>query len=151
MKTSNRVIAIVLMTLLLGTIVAILLYASEDPRFGHDLWETWLIRHIQLSPAVAGQVVFICRKTLHFLGYGGIGLLFWAYFSLWGLAPAQVLGIVTTGFLAALDEYTQTTSSFRGGNPGDVLLDLCGALVIGLVARGILKYWHGVRQTKKIR
>ncbi len=149
MKTSNRIIALALMTLLLGAIVALVLYSSEDPRFGHDLWEAWLIGHAQLSPAVAGQVVFICRKTLHFLGYGGIGLLFWAYFSLWGLAPAQVLGIGATGILAALDEYTQTTSSFRGGKPGDVLLDFCGAVVIGWIVRKIIKHWLNAKEKRQ--
>ena len=138
MRTRSRIVALILMTLLLGLVVAFLLYSSEDPRFGGGFWEEWLAGHFHWPQALVAQLVFDIRKALHFLGYGVVGLLFWAYFYLWRLPYPQFTGLLATAAVASLDEYTQSLTTFRSGKPADVGLDICGAVLVGILVRVVL-------------
>lgn len=138
MKQRTRIVSIIFMTFLLGSVIAFLLYSSEDPHWGGGFWEEWLARHFDWPQELVSQLVFNVRKSLHFTGYGGIGLLFWAYFYLWRLPFPQGTGLLATAAVASLDEYTQSFATFRSGQPQDVLLDVCGALAIGLIVRLVL-------------
>lgn len=131
----KSILQITFFTLLLLTIILFLTYTSEDVRWGGGFWETWLGRHVQLGSAAAHQIVFWFRKTMHFLGYGALGILFWYYFYLWRINLCMWLGIGATAAVAVYDEYAQSLTGFRSGKPEDVALDICGALAICLAAR----------------
>jgi VanZ family protein len=125
---------LVALTIILALIILFLVYTSEEPRWGGGYWENWLINHFFLGRNLAGKLVIGVRKTMHFFGYGVTGLLFWLYFYLWRLKKAVWLSWAAIIVVACLDEYLQSLTTFRTGKPTDVMLDICGALVItGLV------------------
>jgi VanZ family protein len=137
---TGRIWSIIGLTLVLTVMIGFLLETSKDVRWGGGFWETWLRVHWRLTPAVAHQAVFWLRKTIHFLGYGSLALLFWWYFYLWGLRrTTPLLGLTTTALVAVVDEYNQALSNFRTGNPNDVLLDCCGGVVFVLVVYWVLQ------------
>lgn len=142
MKPNNKkpVFKLSVLSIALLLIVLFLTYTSEDVHWGGGFWEQWLINHIHFSPIAAHQIVFWFRKTMHFLGYGALGILFWYYFYLWGVTRCFWFGIGATALVAVYDEFSQSFTTFRSGKPEDVLLDVCGALTIGLLARLILKW-----------
>lgn len=128
------------LTLVLMALIGFLLQTSKDIRWGGGFWENWLKAHWRLTSATAHQLVFLVRKMIHFMAYGGLALLFWWYFYLWGLRrSAAGVGLTATALVAAFDEYNQALSNFRTGKPTDVLLDCCGGLVFILVAHGVLQ------------
>jgi VanZ family protein len=121
--------SLVVLTVILALIILFLVYTSEEPRWGGGYWESWLISRFQVPVLMAHNLVFWIRKSLHFLGYGSLGLLLWLYWFLWGFKKAYWLGIGAVGLIASLDEYFQSFTSFRTGKPEDMLLDICGAIV----------------------
>ncbi len=123
-------------------LICFLLYTSEDPRWGSGYWEQWLTFHFHLNPHQAATFVNGLRKTLHFTGYGCFGLILWCYFFLWQLKKPLIWGLLGVLLIAALDEYTQSFTTFRFGKPGDVLLDFLGAVVF----TGIIKIFFRVHQ-----
>ena len=133
MREKNRGLYLLLLTLVLGLALAFLIHSSEDQRWGHSVWEQWLIAHFHFKAVVAAALVFGVRKSMHFLGYGSLGLLFWLYFYLWRLKWPLFTGLLATAIVAMFDEYIQSTTTFRGGKPQDVLLDVAGAVTINLV------------------
>jgi VanZ family protein len=141
----RRVWSIIGLTLVLVMIIGFLLQTSKDVRWGGGFWETWLWLHGRLTPAAAHQAVFWLRKTVHFLGYGSLALLFWWYFVLWGLRRRTPLwGLTATALVATFDEYNQALSNFRSGNPADVLLDCCGGVVFLLLGYWV---WHKLKKS----
>jgi hypothetical protein len=135
----KRIGTIIGLTLVLFIIICFLLQTSKDVRWGGGFWETWLTVHWYLAPKFAWHLVFWLRKTVHFLSYGCLALLLWWYFYLWGLRRTSAgLGLTATALVAACDEYNQTLSTFRSGQPTDVLLDCCGGVVFILIAYGVL-------------
>ena len=100
---------------------------------------------------VTGPLNEILRKTGHFFGYGFISLLFrnawyksvraltWVLRS-WLTPVAASLAIVSTFFIASLDEWHQTFLPGRVGCVRDVLLDAAGALVLNLLLWAFLAY-----------
>ena len=145
MKTKTRYGYLSLLSLLLAVIVIFLVHTSEDTRWGHTFWEEWAVRHWNVTPAFAAEAVFWVRKTFHFLGYGTVSLLFWLYFFLWRLPRPMGTGIIATGIVASFDEYLQSTTTFRGGTPQDVLLDLAGAITLTLA----VKWWMASRKRRE--
>jgi VanZ family protein len=129
---------IVALTLVLGAVIGFLLQTSKDQRWGGGFWESWLQTHWRLTPVWAHRLVFGLRKTVHFMGYGCLTLLFWWYFALWGVRRATaVWGLTATALVASFDEYNQALSTFRSGQPTDVLLDCCGGIAFILVISGL--------------
>jgi VanZ family protein len=142
----KQIVMIGLLTVVIGIMIAFLLHTSKDVRWGGGFWETWLEENWKLAPAFAHQLVFWSRKTVHFLAYGCLTLLFWWYFNLWGLRRATAaLGIAATALVASMDEYNQSLSGFRTGLLTDVLLDCCGGVVFVLATY----CWLRLRAFKK--
>ncbi len=78
------------------------------------------------------------RKSGHFLGYGGLGLI---WLRAWRMSlprlqllPGAVLALASTALVAGWDEWHQTFLPNRTGTPWDVLLDCCGALFMQWIA-----------------
>ncbi len=78
------------------------------------------------------------RKSGHFLGYGGLGLI---WLRAWRMSlprlqflPGAVLALTSTALVAGWDEWHQTFLPNRTGTPWDVLLDCCGALFMQWIA-----------------
>ena len=74
-----RIWSLVIVTLVLAGVIGFLLYTSEDPHWGSGFWTRWLSNHLQMRFLTARHIVNGIRKVMHFLGYGGIGLLCWFY------------------------------------------------------------------------
>lgn len=78
------------------------------------------------------------RKSGHFFGYGGIGLLWMRAW--WMTLPRSrflhdaFLALLGTALVASSDEFHQTLLPNRTGSPWDVLLDCSGAIVLLLAA-----------------
>jgi VanZ family protein len=74
------------------------------------------------------------RKSGHFLGYGGIGLLWLRAW--WMTLPRSrflhdaSLALLGTALVAGFDEWHQTFLPNRTGSVWDVLLDCCGTLTL---------------------
>jgi VanZ family protein len=134
---------LVALTVILAFIILFLVYTSEEPRWGGGYWERWLVAHIRINQVDAHELVFLVRKTLHFVGYGCLGLLLWLYCFLWILKNAYWSGIGITLLIAMLDEYIQSHTSFRTGKPEDVLLDFAGAVII----TGLINYYIKWKKT----
>ena len=78
------------------------------------------------------------RKSGHFLGYGGLGLI---WLRAWRMSlprlqflPGAGLALASTALVAGWDEWHQTFLPNRTGTPWDVLLDCCGALFMQWIA-----------------
>lgn len=128
--TLHRWVGILTLSIVLISIILFLLYTSESPSWGGGYWEHWVVRHLHWNRRFVHDLVFWVRKGCHFLGYGGIGLLNWAYFAQWGLKKPLPVGLGLTILIAVMDEYAQSFTTFRSGKPEDVLIDVCGAVVI---------------------
>ncbi|HEX3045201.1 MAG TPA: VanZ family protein [Bacillota bacterium] len=127
--------SLVIVTLTLAGVIGFLLYTSEDPHWGSGFWAQWLRSHFHIGYLTARNIVNGVRKTLHFLGYGGIGLLCWFYFYLWGLKKPLLAGLILTALVAVMDELAQSMTGFRFGKPLDVALDMVGAVIITAAIR----------------
>lgn len=97
--------------------------------FGYDVCVHWNLIH------------FLIRKTGHFMGYGMFSLVcfraFWIELSSMSSRLSRRLGahglaILATFLVASADEFHQSFLPNRYGGFSDVLLDCCGALVMGL-------------------
>ena len=97
--------------------------------FGYDVCVHWDLIH------------FLIRKTGHFMGYGMFSLIcfraFWIELS--GMATrisrrlgAHGMAILVTFLVASADEFHQSFLPNRYGGFSDVLLDCCGAAMMGL-------------------
>lgn len=81
-----------------------------------------------------GPLVFLARKTAHFLEYALLLALWWrALHRRVAGQGAQVLAFAITVAYAATDEFHQTFVNGRVGTPRDVALDAAGAAVAGAV------------------
>ena len=131
MRLKSRIVAIILLTPILAGIITFLFYTSVDTHWGGGYWEHWLSVRLQIEMESAHLVVFWLRKTLHFCGYGCLGLLFWLYFFLWRVRKNLdlALALLATIVIAIADEYQQSLSTFRSGKPEDVIIDILGAMV----------------------
>lgn len=113
--------------------------------FGYDVCVHWDLIH------------GLIRKTGHFMGYGIFSLVcfraFWI--ELRGVASrlsrrlgAHGLAIMATFLVASADEYHQTFLPNRSGQFSDVLLDCCGALVLGWVLFLVMQVIEGRRKAQ---
>lgn len=127
--SARRILAIILMTVLLSTIIAFILRASQDQHWGAGYWRTWLVRYTGMDMGTVRSLVFWLRKAIHFFGYAIFGILFLIYFHLWRLKRPGLLSIFTVFIIAIFDEWIQATTTFRSGQAGDVAIDLAGLLV----------------------
>lgn len=119
--------------------------------FGYDVCVHWDLIH------------FLIRKTGHFMGYGMFSLIcfraFWI--ELRGVASrishrlgAHGLAILVTFLVASADEFHQSFLPNRYGGFSDVLLDCCGAAMMGLalfVAMQMVKSRKQVRVEANLR
>ena len=115
-----------------GTHTQILVDAVWKPLLGTWRWD------------LTGPVNEFCRKTGHFFGYGLVSLLFrnawyksaqafaWVVRS-WLTPFAATLAVVSTFFVACLDEWHQRYVPGRVGSIRDALLDAAGALFLNLL------------------
>jgi VanZ family protein len=105
------------------------LHRMVEAIFGYDVRVQWDLIH------------FLIRKTGHFMGYGMFSLIcfraFWI--ELRGVVSrlsrrleAHGLAILATFLVASADEFHQSFLPNRYGGFSDVLLDCCGAAVMGL-------------------
>ena len=78
------------------------------------------------------QIHHYIRKSGHFLGYGGLGLIWlraWRMtLSRFRFLPDAGLALASTALVASWNEWHQTFLPNRTGTPWDVLLDCCGTL-----------------------
>lgn len=102
---------------------------AAEAIFGYDVGLHW------------GLIHHMIRKTGHFVGYGIFSLVcfrgFWAVFENAALrlgrrVRAHGLAILATFLAASADEIHQSFLPNRSGSFGDVLLDTCGAVAVGL-------------------
>ena len=140
MQFKTRVLGIVVLTIVLVGVISFLLHTSKDVHWGGGYWENWLRVHLGMQPATAHLVVFWLRKSVHFIGYGVLALLFGLYFYLWGLRKTAWWGLLGTAAVACFDEYNQSLSGFRSGQATDVLLDVCGGVFFTLTFYGWLRW-----------
>lgn len=135
--TVQRCLGILVLSIVLIGIILFLLYTSKNPSWGGGSWEKWIVRHLHWDSHFVHNLVYWVRKGFHFLGYGGIGLLCWAYFALWGLKKPLLFGLGLAALIAVMDEYAQSFTTFRSGKPMDVVIDICGAVVV----TGVVYLW----------
>lgn len=126
------------MTILLACIILFIFHTSEAPRWGGGYWEEWLVYHYHISPTWAKALVFWVRKSIHFVGYGIFGLLFWYEYICAQFKGAFWLGIGSALTIAGLDEYLQSRTTFRSGQPTDVVLDFLGILCFAALTKAVL-------------
>lgn len=97
--------------------------------FGYDVCVHWNLIH------------FLIRKTGHFMGYGMFSLIcfraFWIELSSMSSRLSRRLGahglaILATFLVASADEFHQSFLPNRYGGFSDVVLDCCGAAIMGL-------------------
>ena len=79
-------------------------------------------------------IEFMIRKATHFIGYGIISLIFYAFYRKLRLSLAPLLAIGTAFIIGCIDEYTQYNIPGRTGIFEDVLLDTSGAIFFILIA-----------------
>lgn len=85
-----------------------------------------------------GEIIHFCvRKASHVTEYAILAVLWYRAVNAglrgWGVEAAVTAVLLSAGY-AALDEFHQTLTASRGGNPVDVLVDSTGALIgIGIV------------------
>lgn len=145
MQFKTRISGIMVLTIVLVGVIGFLLHTSQDVHWGGGYWENWLRVRLGMQPVTAHLVVFWLRKSVHFIGYGVLTLLFGLYFYLWGLPKAAWWGLLGTAAVACFDEYNQSLSGFRSGQPADVLLDVCGGIVFTLIFYG----WLSLRRHRR--
>ena len=85
-----------------------------------------------ISPETIATVQFYVRKAAHLTEYAILAMLL-------GRAMARGVGkwsgaiavfvVIAAGVVAAADEYHQSFVQSRTSSPGDVLIDICGAIV----------------------
>lgn len=98
---------------------ALILGAANDA-FSNDTTAGWLERLFGSAPQILN---FLLRKTAHVVEYAILALLAWrAHRTL--VVPLAIVLVV-----AIADETLQSQAALRTGNPFDVLLDLCGAML----------------------
>jgi VanZ family protein len=113
--------------------------------FGFDVCVHWDLIH------------GLIRKAGHFVGYGMFSLIcfraFWI--ELKGVASrlsrrlrAHGLAILVTFLVASADEFHQSFLPNRSGQFSDVVLDCCGAAVMGLALFLVMKVVEGRRKAE---
>ncbi len=146
MNTGNQFCCKIALTFLLAAIVAFLVYTSIDPHWGAGFWDRFVATHSRLPIQTISELVYWFRKSLHFLGYGILALLTWYYFYLWGFRKAYWQGILLAVLIATLDEYLQSRVPFRSGNPGDVLVDVCGIVIVPSLIKFFFRKSSSIRK-----
>ncbi len=113
--------------------------------FGYDICAYWNMIH------------FLIRKTGHFMGYGIFSLVcfraFWIQFEGVGARltrrlRSHGLAILATFLVAGADEFHQSFLPNRYGAFSDVLLDCCGAALLGLVLFLAMQIAESRRRTR---
>jgi len=121
------------------------LHRMVEAIFGYDVRVQWDLIH------------FLIRKTGHFMGYGMFSLIcfraFWI--ELRGVVSrlsrrleAHGLAILATFLVASADEFHQSFLPNRYGGFSDVLLDCCGAAMMGLALFMMMQVKEGRRKAQ---
>ncbi|MFJ8235084.1 VanZ family protein [Ureibacillus sp. NPDC094379] len=91
-------------------------------------------------------VEFLIRKASHFVGFGLIGIIIYLLYRKLNIKYAALFAVISTFFIASIDEFHQTFVPGRTGIFNDVLLDTAGAFtliilfkVIQLVTKKLMK------------
>lgn len=114
--------------------------------FGYDVCAHWDLIH------------GIIRKGGHFLGYGLFSLVCFRAFriELRGMASrltrklrSHGLALLATFLVASADEYHQSFLPNRSGQFSDVVLDCCGAVVLGLALFLVMKAAESRRSARR--
>lgn len=103
----------------------------------------------ELQAFAVETLSFPVRKAAHMFLYFILALLLLHALTRSGLLTRERLALLTPALcaaLAALDEYHQTLVPGRSGEPQDVLVDLCGAL-LALGFWALVLFWGGRRRT----
>jgi VanZ family protein len=98
---------------------ALILFAANDA-LSNDTTAGWLERLFGSPPPALN---FLLRKTAHVVEYAILALLAWRAHRTF-VIPLTVVLVV-----AIADETLQSQTALRTGNPFDVLLDLCAAML----------------------
>ena len=138
MNIENRILGLFSLTIIIAGIIIFLVYTSMDHHWGSGFWEQFIATHSHVSIQTIDKLVYWFRKSLHFFGYGLLGLLTWFYCYLWGFRKAYWPGILMASLIAAFDEFLQSRVPFRSGKPEDVLLDICGVVIITVITKHFL-------------
>ena len=121
-----------LMSVLFGLFVCcwlVALFSASTGAASH--WVQALVSLFHLSAGRAEDVAIFCRKCLHFLFYGTLGLLAWRAAVRGGAASrAVLLGLLFVLFHASFDEFRQLSFPDRTASVRDVVLDMLGGAVV---------------------
>ena len=108
-----------------------------------------------ISVETRGYVYFIefmIRKASHFIGYGIVSLIFYAFYRKLHLRLAPILAIATVFIIGCIDEFYQHYAPGRTGIFDDVLLDTSGAIffisIVVIIQAFISKRKGGRRITR---
>lgn len=124
---------------LLMVALGIIVVSASGTEGGANPMVEFLMQRFGMDQSAAELAVVIFRKTMHFCGYGTIGLN--AYFLAkpkFNLNAAVFFGLTMTFLFAAFDEFRQSMSVGRTGSIWDIGLDLIGATTFVGVA--VLRY-----------
>jgi len=110
---------------------------------------TWF--GLELSGREMFQLLVWIRRLAHLIVYGTFALL--AFRALWlgsrlSLRADLAITLTLVGALAVADEWRQSASPVRGGEPGDVVLDLTGGIA-ALALAGLANLWVGVGRSRR--
>jgi len=124
---------------LLMVALGIVVVTASGAEGGANPMVEFLVQRFGMDRSTAELAVVIFRKTMHFSGYGTIGLN--AYFLAkpkLDLKAAVVFALTITFLFASFDEFRQSLSVGRTGSIWDIGLDLIGATTFVGVA--VLRY-----------
>lgn len=115
---------------ILCAFIGLLVAYYSSPAGGAGPMVGFLTRVLGLSPEVAGVVVIVIRKTLHFTFYGVLALASARAIRLSGVGNLRAVnfGLLWALAHAVYDELRQIGEVGRTGSGWDVLLDLAGIL-----------------------
>src|SRR5690606_5561356 len=107
-------------------------YSLRTTEMSGGYWEKLIMTYLGYSYKTAHAMVFVIRKTGHFLMYGIFALCLkkiWSrHFSkkrLW----SNISALIIAGGVAFIDEWLQSLTPLRTGLYTDVLIDLSGIIV----------------------
>ncbi|GAA3770285.1 hypothetical protein GCM10022270_33920 [Terriglobus aquaticus] len=150
-----------LMAAWLPALMGVLVICGESTRvMGADHTMVWLSRLcmplVHLANSDMAELNHVMRKCGHFFGYGTLGFIFaqgWLTFllarsrSLWTQQTwartrmlAGGLALLSTAFVASMDELHQSFLPNRTACVSDVLLDTTGAFLMLTVAAAVLLF-----------
>lgn len=101
----------------------------------------WLLANSDMKWQEADRVVYLFRKSMHFLFYGfcAYGAFWTAWYGKWYAEVAAAFGLGFVLLLSGFDELRQTATLGRTASPWDVALDVAGAMVFLWIAARVAR------------